>query len=198
MYSCSISSRGVAGPPVMKRITAGSESSSTSRSTSSAVNRRRIIRSVSRKICIVFSSAPVVTADQVGLDGDIVSGNVGLVPRSRWCRRARFALRSPEERKVHSAGVGGRKMSMSIRGLHAAMLALLLLACLAPASLAQTSQPHVNPAPAGESGTSDYPALRRRIDLGEEGKLVFSPQVIDDLLLALSTDGHLYAVDTGS
>jgi outer membrane protein assembly factor BamB len=49
-----------------------------------------------------------------------------------------------------------------------------------------------------ETGTADYAALRRRIDLGEDGRLIGSPQVVGDLLLAQSTDGALYAIDADS
>src|SRR5215208_2805347 len=53
--SRSITSRGVDAPPLTKRITSGSPSSSTRRSASAGVNRRSSTRSVSRNTCIAPS-----------------------------------------------------------------------------------------------------------------------------------------------
>src|SRR5712692_11942049 len=50
-----MTSRGVARPPLMKRMTSGSPSSSTRLPASSSVNRRSSNRSVSRKTCIAQS-----------------------------------------------------------------------------------------------------------------------------------------------
>ena len=61
--------RDVGRPPLMKRITSGSLSSSTRLSTSSPVNRRNTRRSVSRKICIEESCPTRTGADTRDLAG---------------------------------------------------------------------------------------------------------------------------------
>src|SRR5215203_5693415 len=119
MITFSISSRDDGRPPVMKRITSGSLSSSTRLSTSSPVKRRSTRRSVSRTACIDSVSHPEASQGGRGhVAENLDEGPSGFYeaaaddPELAWPRRGRAGccaadcLRGSDQDGLYLRGVG--------------------------------------------------------------------------------------------